>query len=237
MRHKSTPYRALSTNSLGTIESSLSQFWMAKRVSIITPVNSQSTNRSKKNSRRGLSPRQRPSYIDGEEYDSVWCEGYAPTSFAQENSSTTGRTPTSDDGDYVESSQTPAPKRRATSSSSGKSSYTPTSLYKYCPEDLDLALAFVNNAISCAEGGLNAVEMPTQKQIQRSGMTTTRQQRARNFLKSIGAVVVTTRTEIAPNFHNLGSLRDFLLLRRDSSDKDIPMVSSSQEVSSMTAQC
>eukprot|EP00475_Leptophrys_vorax_P027209 TRINITY_DN38795_c0_g1_i1.p1 TRINITY_DN38795_c0_g1~~TRINITY_DN38795_c0_g1_i1.p1 ORF type:complete len:414 (-),score=98.78 TRINITY_DN38795_c0_g1_i1:60-1301(-) len=82
--------------------------------------------------------------------------------------------------------------------------------------DLRYAWQFVMKAIQVA--GSRSSEVPTQKQIQSKGMTTTKQQKARNFLKSIGAITVNTRTELAPRFPTLGDLRVYLESQMDPRD-------------------
>jgi hypothetical protein len=82
--------------------------------------------------------------------------------------------------------------------------------------DLRYAWQFVMKAIMVA--GARSSEVPTQKQIQSKGMTTTKQQKARNFLKSIGAITVNTRTELAPRFPTLGDLRVYLESQMDPRD-------------------
>lgn len=74
--------------------------------------------------------------------------------------------------------------------------------------DLKYARLFVLKAIEIS--GEYSCDVPTQKQIQAKGMTTTKQQKARNFLKLIGAIKVSTRTELAPQFPSLGHLKRYL---------------------------
>ncbi len=82
------------------------------------------------------------------------------------------------------------------------------SIIKRSKSEVRCAHEFISRAIMYSGSGSS--EVPTQKQIQSKGMTTTKQQKARNFLKAIGAVTVSSRTELARPFPTLGDLRDFL---------------------------
>jgi hypothetical protein len=82
------------------------------------------------------------------------------------------------------------------------------SIIKRSKSDVKCAHEFISRAIMYS--GASSSEVPTQKQIQSKGMTTTKQQKARNFLKAIGAVTVSSRTELAFEFPTLGDLQKFL---------------------------
>jgi hypothetical protein len=71
-----------------------------------------------------------------------------------------------------------------------------------------LGVQFINKAILVL--GSESTKVPTQKQIQRQGMTTTKQQKARAFLKQAGTIIVNTRTELSPRFPTLGHVREYL---------------------------
>jgi hypothetical protein len=82
-------------------------------------------------------------------------------------------------------------------------------------EDLGLAHQFIRKAIECS--GIDSAKVPSQKQIQKLGMHTTKQQRAREVLRSAGAIVVNFRTELTPRFQTLGDVHGYLedALRRE----------------------
>jgi hypothetical protein len=74
--------------------------------------------------------------------------------------------------------------------------------------DVVVAHHFVLKALRCL--GAESTEIPTQKQFLKMGMTTTKQQKARRFLRTIGAVVINTRTQISSRFHTLLDILQFL---------------------------
>lgn len=87
--------------------------------------------------------------------------------------------------------------------------YTPSS--NPMDEDVELSDMFIAKAIEVS--GKSSKRVPSQKLIQKLGMHTTKQQKAREFLRSIGAITVNFRTELSPDFENLGELQQYLRLQ------------------------
>jgi len=86
---------------------------------------------------------------------------------------------------------------------------SPESAANIRKDDINLANMFIAKAIEVV--GRMSKRVPSQKLIQKLGMHTTKQQRAREFLRSIGAITVNFRTELSPSFPNLGDLQHFML--------------------------
>lgn len=99
--------------------------------------------------------------------------------------------------------------KRQKSSRSGHSRRTSALQATPIPtNDIVVAHEFIAKAIVCL--GPQSPDVPTQKQFLRLGMTTTKQQKARRFLRAAGAVVVNTRTQISSRFQTLQDIQDFL---------------------------
>jgi hypothetical protein len=75
-------------------------------------------------------------------------------------------------------------------------------------DDLSLGQLFIAKSIQW-NGRLSRI-VPTQKEMQRMGLTTTKQQKARDVLREIGVIVITSRTELSPRFNSLMQAQKFL---------------------------
>ncbi len=102
----------------------------------------------------------------------------------------------------------PDPDLPPSSSSSSSTSISPPPIPTDDLSDIDDAILFISIAIQCEGSSSNS--LPSQKTLQKLGLHTSRQRRAREFLRRTGILRGNLRTYLTDGFTNLGTVADCL---------------------------